>query len=131
MKKNRRKKNIQPKVFVISGPGGAGKTTLVDKLFCKKTLRNNFIKGISFTTRKRRPQEKEGRDYFFVSKEEFLRLEKRRFFLENQKVLENYYGTPKFFYKQAKSDWAFFSLPKKFFQHLISLAIYCFFKTGL
>lgn len=91
-----------PKIFIISGPGGAGKTTIVEKLFAKEEIKKAFIKGITLTTRKKRPQEKESKDYFFVSEEEFLRLKKKGFFLESQKVLDNYYGTPKILYTLAK-----------------------------
>jgi len=93
-----------PKVFVISGPGGAGKTTIVKQLFLRERIKKDFIKGITITTRKKRLQEKEGRDYFFIEEEEFLRLKKRKFFLESQKVLENYYGTPKILYALAKRE---------------------------
>ncbi|MDD5194140.1 MAG: guanylate kinase [Candidatus Omnitrophica bacterium] len=90
------------RVFILSGPGGSGKTTLLNKLFRKKIFKKNFIRAISWTTRKRRPKENNGRDYFFVSKEKFLARKKKKFFLESQKVLDNYYGTPKYFYTQAK-----------------------------
>jgi guanylate kinase len=90
------------KIFVISGPGGAGKTTLISRLFCDEGIKDSCLKGITITTRPQRPQEKEGKDYFFVSKEEFLRLKKKKFFLESQQVLENYYGTPKIFYTLAR-----------------------------
>ena len=93
-----------PKIFVISGPGGAGKTTIVEQLFLCEKIKKDFIKGITITTRKKRPQEKDGKDYFFVEEEEFLRLKKRNFFLESQKVLENYYGTPKILYALAKRE---------------------------
>ncbi|UCG34598.1 MAG: guanylate kinase [Candidatus Omnitrophota bacterium] len=94
----------KPTIFIFSGPGGAGKTTLVDKLFRKKPIRRAFVKGISFTTRRIRPGERGGRDYFFVSKEEFLKLKKKNFFLENEKVLSDYYGTPKYFFAVAKRE---------------------------
>ncbi|MDD3296098.1 MAG: guanylate kinase [Candidatus Omnitrophica bacterium] len=94
-------KKKSAKIFVISGPGGAGKTTLVNKIFQAGKIQEAFIKGITVTTRLQRPQEIDGRDYFFVSKEEFLRLRAKKFFLESQKVLDNYYGTPKLFYDLA------------------------------
>ena len=91
-----------PQIFIFSGPGGAGKTTLVDKLLSKKKIKKNYIRSISCTTRTARPGEKDGRDYFFIEKEQFLRLKKKKFFLESEKVLDYYYGTPKQFYTLAK-----------------------------
>ena len=92
------------KIFIISGPGGAGKTTLVNMLFRDKYIKKKFIRAISYTTRKIRYDEKNGRDYYFVNKEEFLDLKRKKFFLESQKVLDNYYGTPKYFYDEAKEE---------------------------
>lgn len=89
-------------IFVVSGPGGVGKTTLVELLFKKKDVKKKLIRGITVTTRAKREQEEEGRDYFFVREDEFIYLEKRKFFLESQKVLGHYYGTPKMFYLLAK-----------------------------
>lgn len=90
------------RLFIISGPAGVGKTTLLKRLFRKKFIRKNFLRTISFTTREKRKGEKEGKDYFFISKEEFLKKKKQGFFLESQKVLDDYYGTPKYFLKKAK-----------------------------
>ncbi|MCQ9204976.1 MAG: guanylate kinase [Omnitrophica bacterium] len=90
------------KIFVISGPGGVGKTTLVKHLFKNKDVRDAFIRGISVTTRRKRPYEKEAEDYFFVTSEEFSRLKKQDFFLESQKVLNQEYGTPNLFYLLAR-----------------------------
>jgi guanylate kinase len=89
------------RVFILSGPSGAGKTTLLNKLFRKKFIQKYFVRGVSVTTRKKRPQEKDGKDYFFVTKKEFLQLKNKGFFLESQKVLDNYYGTPKYFYTKS------------------------------
>lgn len=100
----KRKKSQPTKIFVFSGPGGGGKTTLVKRLFRKKWTKDNFIKGISATTRQKRPGEKDKRDYIFLSKSEFLKLKKQGFFLENEKVVDNYYGTPKQFYLKAKKQ---------------------------
>lgn len=78
-------------IFILSSPSGAGKTTLVKKISRNK----NFSISISHTTRKPRPNEKNGRDYYFVSKNYFSKLIKRNEFLEHAKVFENYYGSSK------------------------------------
>tara|TARA_B100001057_G_scaffold397484_1_gene407651 strand:- start:171 stop:803 length:633 start_codon:yes stop_codon:yes gene_type:complete len=76
-------------MVVLSSPSGAGKTTLVNLL----SKRNNFFISTSHTTRKPRPNETPGKDYFFVGDEEFSRLIKNDEFLEYAKVFKNYYGT--------------------------------------
>jgi guanylate kinase len=76
-------------MVVLSSPSGAGKTTLVN-LLAKK---NNFEISISHTTRKPRPNETSGKDYYFVSDQEFKRLINNQEFLEYAKVFNNYYGT--------------------------------------
>ncbi len=76
-------------MVILSSPSGAGKTTLV-KLLSEK---NNFFISTSHTTRKPRSNEIDGKDYFFVSDEEFKRLIKNEEFLEYAKVFENFYGT--------------------------------------
>lgn len=95
---------MDTKIFILSGPAGAGKTTLLNKIFAKTIIKKKIVRAISFTTRNIRLQEKEGKDYFFVSKEKFLALKGEKFFLESQKVLDNYYGTPKYFYTRAKKE---------------------------
>jgi len=74
---------------ILSSPSGAGKTTLVNLL----SKNNNFEISISHTTRKPRPNERSGKDYYFVSDQEFKRLIKNEEFLEYAKVFNNYYGT--------------------------------------
>jgi len=76
---------------VLSSPSGAGKTTLVKKI----AQENNFKISISYTTRKPRTNEVNGKDYFFTSEEEFKNLIKNKEFLEYAKVFENYYGSSK------------------------------------
>ena len=78
-------------LFIFSSPSGAGKTTLVKLLEKKK----NFFISVSHTTRKPRSNEVNGRDYNFVSDEEFKNLIKKDQFLEHAKVFNNYYGTLK------------------------------------
>jgi guanylate kinase len=74
---------------ILSSPSGAGKTTLVNLL----SKNNNFEISISHTTRMPRPSETSGKDYYFVSDQEFKRLIKNEEFLEYAKVFDNYYGT--------------------------------------
>ena len=76
-------------MVILSSPSGAGKTTLVNLL----SKNNNFEISISHTTRKSRPNEISGKDYYFVSDQEFKRLIKNEEFLEYAKVFNNYYGT--------------------------------------
>ena len=76
-------------MIVLSSPSGAGKTTLV-KLLSEK---NDFFISTSHTTREPRPDETNGKDYFFVKDEEFKRLIQNDEFLEYAKVFNNFYGT--------------------------------------
>ena len=78
-------------MIILSSPSGAGKTTLV-KLLSEK---NNFFISTSHTTRKPRPNELEGKDYFFVKDDEFKRLIQNDEFLEYAKVFDNLYGSSK------------------------------------
>ncbi len=79
-------------MFVLSSPSGAGKTTLTKKLVKNNT---NFIISISYTTRKPRPNEINGKDYCFVNKENFDSLIQGNNFFEYAKIFDNYYGTLK------------------------------------
>ncbi|HET9472771.1 MAG TPA: guanylate kinase [Steroidobacteraceae bacterium] len=77
-------------LFVIAAPSGAGKTSLVKAV----RERDSALKfSISHTTRKQRPTEVPGRDYHFISVEEFNRLKAAGEFLENAQVFDNFYGT--------------------------------------
>ena len=77
--------------IVLSSPSGAGKTTLVKKI----AKENNYKISVSYTTRKPRTTEANGKDYFFISEEKFKNLIKNKEFLEYAKVFENYYGSSK------------------------------------
>ena len=78
------------RLFVIAAPSGAGKTSLVRALMEREP---GLRFSVSFTTRRRRPNEVHGRDYFFVSREEFDRMVAAGEFLEHATVFDNSYGT--------------------------------------
>lgn len=82
------------KLFVISGPSGSGKTTIVKKLLEELP---DLSFSISYTTRKPRDGEVNGRDYFFVSREEFISLVEKGEMLEWAEVHGELYGTSKVF----------------------------------
>jgi guanylate kinase len=77
-------------ILIISGPSGCGKSSLLKEVY--KTI-DNYYFSISTTTRQPRDGEKDGIDYFFVSKEEFEQDIQDGHFLEYAKVHNNYYGT--------------------------------------
>jgi len=79
-------------MYVLSSPSGAGKTTLADRLL-KGDPRLKL--SISVTTRKPRPGEVDGADYYFVAEKDFLRMRDNNEFLEWANVFGNYYATPR------------------------------------
>lgn len=80
-------------IFVLSAPSGAGKTTLVDRLI--NQFPQAVVRSVSCTTRPKRSNEVEGKDYFFLSKEEFEKKIVEGEFLEYTHVYKHYYGTLK------------------------------------
>ena len=82
---------INTKLIIISSPSGAGKTTLC-KFLIKKMKNINL--SISYTSRNKRLNEANGKDYFFVTKKNFEKLKKQNFFVETAKNFNNYYGSP-------------------------------------
>ncbi len=77
-------------IIVISGPSGSGKSTLIRRLLKKHP---EIVFSTSHTTRTKRVREVEGRDYYFVSKKQFLEMADNGEFVEWAQVYENYYGT--------------------------------------
>ena len=77
-------------LYVIAAPSGAGKTSLV-KALLQREPRVRF--SISYTTRKQRPNEVDGRDYHFISHAQFVTMIAAGAFLEHAQVFDNYYGT--------------------------------------
>ena len=86
------KTNNKGLLIVVSGPSGAGKDTICQKLIKENS---NIWMSVSMTTRKPRPLEKDGVDYFFVSSVEFENKLNDNTFLEYASYNDNYYGTPK------------------------------------
>lgn len=80
-------------IIILSSPSGAGKTTLVKKI----SSLNNCVISISHTTRTPRTNEVHGRDYFFITKEEFKKLKDNSKLLEHAEVFKNFYGSSKQF----------------------------------
>lgn len=78
------------RLFVIAAPSGAGKTSLVKALLERKP---ELHVSISYTTRKMRPTEEDGREYHFVSPADFQRLVDQGLLLEYAQVFDNHYGT--------------------------------------
>lgn len=78
------------KLYIISAPSGAGKTSLVKQLVAEM---HNLVVSVSHTTRLIRPGEINGQDYHFVSIDDFLIMQKNGAFLECAQVFDNFYGT--------------------------------------
>jgi guanylate kinase len=78
------------RLYVVSAPSGAGKTSLVKALMEREP---GLRFSVSYTTRPPRANEVEGRDYHFIMPEEFGRMVERSEFLEHARVFDNFYGT--------------------------------------
>ena len=86
-------------LYIISAPSGSGKTTLVNEL---RQYVPNLEFSVSYTTRSPRGSEQDGREYHFITHEEFEARISRDEFLEYALVFGNYYGTTKYVLQQAK-----------------------------
>ena len=84
--------NKRGKLFVISGPSGAGKSTVVFKAM---EGREDYCFSTSVTTRKPRPGEVDGREYFFIDRDRFSEMVFRNELLEHAEYVSNSYGTPR------------------------------------
>ncbi len=83
-------RGVRPLMIVVSAPSGAGKSTLCNRLVAEFP---NVAYSVSCTTREPRGEERDGEDYFFLSKKEFKERIKNGEFLEYAKVHGNFYGT--------------------------------------
>jgi guanylate kinase len=86
-------------VYIVSAPSGSGKSTLVNELF---KMVNDLDFSISYTTRPPRGSEKNGKEYFFVSQQEFESMIAADEFLEYANVFGNYYGTARRFLRESE-----------------------------
>lgn len=85
-------KRMTGQLFVISGPSGVGKSTLIER-FLRQNPHTSF--SISYTTREIRKGEIDGKNYYFTDETTFIKMVEKGEFLEWEKVHGNYYGTPR------------------------------------
>jgi guanylate kinase len=88
----------KPLVFIISAPSGSGKSTLTNELL---KLVSSLDFSISYTTRAPRGSEQNGKQYYFVARDQFDRMVRAGEFLEHAKVHNNFYGTARQFLSEA------------------------------
>lgn len=86
---------------MVSGPSGVGKGTIVKRLVSR---RKDVVESVSCTTRAPRAGEVHGREYYFLTKEDFLRRVQENDFLEYDEHFGNYYGTPKSFVRETLKE---------------------------
>ena len=117
------------KLFIISAPSGAGKTSLARALIENVS---SAQMSVSHTTRSRRSGEVDGKDYFFVSEAEFLQMVEDGVFLENAQVYGNYYGTSRLAVEEMLNngihvlldiDWQGARLVREQMPNAVSIAI--------
>lgn len=89
-------------LIVLSGPSGVGKGTVRKQVFKDESL--NLAYSISMTTRSPRAGEVDGKDYFFVSKDEFEKALANNELLEHAQFVGNYYGTPKAYVEKLRNE---------------------------
>lgn len=86
-------------LYIISAPSGSGKSTLVNEI---RKVVPDLEFSVSYTTRPKRGSEQNGREYYFISREEFERMIGQGEFLEHADVFGNYYGTARRFLREAE-----------------------------
>lgn len=93
--------SMSGKLLVISGLSAAGKGTIAKELVSRF---DDYVLSISATTREKRGEEVDGKDYFFVSVDEFTKMIKNSELLEYANYVNNYYGTPKKYVEEMIRD---------------------------
>ena len=92
----KKKSKNRGRLFIISAPSGAGKTTIANAVIGKLGDDYPISKVITYTSRSPRDNEVQGRDYCFISKEDFSEKKKKGFFLETTEYNGQWYGSPQF-----------------------------------
>ncbi|UCE05186.1 MAG: guanylate kinase [bacterium] len=92
-------------LVILSSPSGGGKTSVIQKILQKHS--EKYVYSISATTRKPRPGEIDGKDYFFLSEEQFRNNISNDLFLEWENVHGYFYGTPKAYIEKCINDGKF------------------------
>ena len=94
MKKSESKSRISNSgsLIILSAPSGCGKTTILTRLLKRHP---DWVRSVSVTTRPPRPEERNGKDYEFVSVREFQSFQKKGEFLESAEIFSHFYGTRK------------------------------------
>ncbi|MGE3476203.1 MAG: guanylate kinase [Rhodospirillaceae bacterium] len=88
-------------MLVLSSPSGAGKTTISRALLKSDA---NISMSISVTTRQPRPGEEHGKDYFFITEDEYHRMVEAGELLEHARVFDNFYGTPRAYVEKLLAE---------------------------
>lgn len=89
-----KRKLNEGKIIIISSPSGGGKTSICRRLLSPSRKKKGWRFSISYTTRDRRPGERNGREYFFVSDRKFMEMTRKGSFAESFRVHLYRYGTP-------------------------------------
>lgn len=118
-----------PSLFVVSGPSGVGKTSLVSAL---TEALPQITCPVSYTTRAPRPGERDGIDYYFVSTEQFDDMVAQESFIEHARVFGNFYGTSRHTVENhlqqgetllLEIDWQGAAQARKLFPEVITVMI--------
>jgi guanylate kinase len=88
-------------LFVLTGPSGVGKNTIIDRVLAEA---GGLVESVSVTTRKQRDGERDGVDYFFTDRESFEKMRGHNHFIESAEFAGNYYGTPRNWVEQRLKE---------------------------
>ena len=100
----------QGKLFIVSAPSGAGKTTLVQEVIARLRASHGIERVITYTTKQPRHQEVHGVDYHFVSESHFKQLLTEEFFVEHSCAYGAYYGFPQTVLDQVEAGSSFIAI---------------------